>query len=254
MPPLGVRGLLRPTYSRVCRGNGTGGASPSGAGRAGRRRRARPCAGPLPRDGDRPGAPRRPDHRRRLDVDGHDAVQPEPARSRRSGERGRHRRRRRPARLQHDRRLGQPVSGDTRNARLADLARGDRRLDRADGARARLRRPRLPGRLRQDRPGRVDGTGAGRQAGRRALRRADARGPLARTRCHDPGRLGGGRRRGAGADAAGRPRRARTARVSRRRHLRRPLHRQHDGGRTRLPRDRAHRRRADPRRRAREEG
>ena len=36
--------------------------------------------------------------------------------------------------------------------------------------------------------------------------------------------------------------------------VRRPLHRQHDGGRARLPRDRPHRRRADPRRRARGEG
>ena len=47
--------------------------------------------------------------------------------------------RRRPARVQHDRGLRQPVAG-TPGMRVADLARGDRRLDRADGARARLRR------------------------------------------------------------------------------------------------------------------
>ena len=55
----------------------------------------------------------------------------------------------RPARLQHDRGLRQPVAGNAGDARVADLARGDRRLDRADGARARLRRRRLPRRLRQ---------------------------------------------------------------------------------------------------------
>ena len=103
-------------------------------------RRARARARALPRDGDRPGAPRRPDHRRRLDVDGDDAVQPQPARARRPRWRRRGRGGRRPARLQHDRGLRQPVAGHARDARVADLARGDRRLDRADGARARLRR------------------------------------------------------------------------------------------------------------------
>ena len=226
------------------RGTGSGGAAPSRTGGARRRGRARTGAGALPRDGDRSLASPRADHRRRLDVDGDDALQPQSARARRPRRGGGDRRGRRPARLQHDRRLRQPVAGDTRDARLADLARGDRRLDRADGARARLRRPRLPGRLRQDGAGRLDGARARRQAGRRPLRRADARGPLARPGRDDPGRLGGGRCGGARADAPRRPRRARAARMSRRGHLRRPLHRQHDGRRARLPRDRPHRRRA----------
>ena len=50
--------------------------------------------------------------------------------------------------------------GDAGHARVADLARGDRRLDRADGARARLRRARLHRRLRQDRSRRADGARA----------------------------------------------------------------------------------------------
>ena len=183
----GINGSADRTESRPCRtnvqshrGTGSGRAAPSRTGGARSRGRARTGAGALPRHGDRPGAPRRADHRRRLDVDGNDAVQPQPARARRPRRRRGDRCGRRPARLQHDRRLRQPVAGDTRDARLADLARGDRRLDRADGARARLRRPRLPGRLRQDGAGRLDGARPRRQAGGRPLRRADARGPLAR--------------------------------------------------------------------------
>ena len=102
-----------------------------------------------------------------------------------------------------------------RDARLADLARGDRRLDRADDARARLRRARLPRRLRQDDAGRADGARARRQAGVRALRRPDARRPAARARGHDPGRLGGRRRRGARAAHARGAGRARGGRLPR---------------------------------------
>ena len=244
---------IRPTYSRVVapeqealRRRARAGLAACG--------RARACTSAFPRDGDRPVAPRRADHRRRLDLDGDDAVQPQPARARRPRRRRRDCRGRRPAGLQHDRRLRQPVAGNAGDALLADLARGDRRLDRADGARARLRRPRLPGRLRQDGAGRPDGARPRRQAGRRPLRRPDARRPLARPRRDDSGRLGGGRRGGERADAARRPRRARAACVSRAGHVRRPLHRQHDGRRARLPRDRPDRRRADPGRRARGEG
>ena len=180
-----------PTNVQSRRGTGTGGAPPSRAGRARGRSRAGAGTGALPRHGNRSGAPRRPDHRRRLDVDGDDAVQPRPARARRPRRRGRDRGRRGRARLQHDRRLGQPVAGDARDARVADLARGDRRLDRADGARARLRRPRLPGRLRQDGAGRADGARARRQAGRRrstAGRCAPAAGAAARSRSRTSGR------------------------------------------------------------------
>src|SRR6476661_1608797 len=49
-----------------------------------------------------------------------------------------------------DRVVRQPGAGDAGDARLAGLARGHRRLDRADGPRTRLRRARLPGGLRQD--------------------------------------------------------------------------------------------------------
>ena len=161
------------------RSDGARRSSPSRPFRARRRRGARAGARALPRDGHRPGPARRPDRRRRLDLDRDDAVQPEPARARRPRGRRRHARGRRPTRVQHDRRLRQPVAGDSGDARVADLARGDRRLDRADGARARLRRARLPRRLRQDRAGRADGARAGRQAGRRALQRPDAR----RDRC-----------------------------------------------------------------------
>ena len=140
------------------------GASPPRPRSACRRRRTRSGARALPRDGHRPGTARRPDRRHRVGVDGDDAVQPQPPRARRArrGRRGGGRRRR--ARLQHDRRLRQPVAGDAGHAGVAHLARGDRRLDRADGARARLRRRRLHRRLRQDGAGCADGARARRQA------------------------------------------------------------------------------------------
>ena len=87
--------------------------------------------------------------------------------------------RRRPAPVQHDRGLRQPVAGHAGHARLADLARGDRRLDRADDDRARLRRAALHRRLRQDDAGRADGARARGQAGAAALQRPAARGPAA---------------------------------------------------------------------------
>ena len=104
--------------------------------RADRRRRPRPRA----RDAEgrrlhRRG-PREAARRRRDDLDRDDAVQLQPARARQARE-GRHPRRRRHAdRVQHDLRLRRRLDGDDRHARLADLARGDRRLDRARRARA----------------------------------------------------------------------------------------------------------------------
>ena len=99
--------------------------------------------------------------------------------------------------LQHDRGVRQPVAGNAGDARLADLPRGDRGFDRARHACARLRRARLHRRLRQDRPCRADGPGEARQARRGALQRPDAGGAPARAAAHGPGRLGGGRCRGA---------------------------------------------------------
>ena len=100
--------------------------------------------------------------------------------------------------------------------------------------------------LRQDGAGGADGARARRQAGLRPLRRPDARRAAARPRGDDPGRVGGRRRRGAGPADAGRAGRARGRRLPRAGRLRRPLHREHDGGRARLPRDRADRRRPRP--------
>ena len=161
--------------------------------------------------------------------------------------------RRRGARVQHDRGLRQSVAGDARDAGLADLARGDRGLDRADGARPRLRRSCLPRRLRQDRACSPDGARACRQACRRSLQRSDARRTATRQRGDDPGRVGGGRRRGAGPDHTRGARRARAVRVSWSGDLCGPLHREHDGRCARLPRDHGARRRPDPGGRARRE-
>ena len=180
-------------------------------------------------------------------------MQPQPARARRSRERGRRLGRRRGARVQHDRGLRQSVAGDARDAGLADLARGDRGLDRADGPRPRLRRSCLPRRLRQDRACSPDGARACRQACRRSLQRSDARRTATRQRGDDPGRVGGGRRRGAGPDHTRGARRARAVRVSWSGDLCGPLHREHDGRCARLPRDHGARRRPDPGGRARRE-
>ena len=187
-------------------------------------------------------------------MDRDDAVQPQSTRARgarRGGSRGRRRRR---ARVQHDRSLRQPVAGDTGHACLVDLARGDRRLDRADGARARFRRSRLPRRLRQDRACGVDGARTRRQAGCRPLQRPDAGGAAWQPRRDDPGRLGSGGRRRARADPSGGARRARALRLSGSRNVRGPLHCEHNGGGARLPRHHAVGGRAHPGRRARREG
>ena len=170
-------------------------------GRSALRGRAGGRALALPRHGHRPRPARRAARRHRLDLDADDALQPQPAASSPSG---------RPrrwteaggvaARVQHDRRVGQPVAGHARDARVAGLARGDRRLDRADG-RTRTTSTRSSASSAATRPcpaalmalARVD------RPGRRAVRRADAGGPLAGRARDDPGRLGGGRRAGARA-------------------------------------------------------
>ena len=167
---------------------------------------------------------------------------------------------RRRAGVQHDRGLRQPVPGHAGDARVARLARADRGLDRADGHRARLRHAGLHRRLRQDRARRADGAGADRQARGRGLQRPDARGPLARRAGDDPGGVGGRRRAPAGQARAGGARRAGAQRLPRPWHLRRALHRQHDGPRARGPRarrrrhDDGRRRRARAARRARRRG
>ena len=68
--------------------------------------------------------------------------------------------------------------GSRRHARLAGLARDDRRFDRAGGQRPLPRRDGAAGRLRQDHPGRGDGGGAPGYPDRDPLRRHDHAGPL----------------------------------------------------------------------------
>ena len=63
-----------------------------------------------------------------------------------------------------------------------------------------------------------------------------APGPLPRPRRDDPGRLRGGRRRRCRNDEQRRRARARGRRVSGRRCVRRPVHREHDGDGARVPR------------------
>ena len=81
--------------------------------------------------------------------------------------------------------------GTVGHARLARLARGDRRLDRARRARPSLRRARLPRRLRQDESRRRDGARPARHPVRRPLHRLDRARPLPRPRGLDRRRLRG---------------------------------------------------------------
>ena len=193
----------------------------------------------LPRDGHRPGAPGRADRGHRRHVDRHDAVQPQPPRALgRGGARGDDGGRR-AAPVQHDRGLRQPDAGHARDARLAGLARADRRLDRADGRGARLRRAGVHRRLRQDGAGRADGARPHRQAGARDLQRPDARGHVARRAGDDPGGVGGRRRLPRRAHRARGPGRARARGLPRARHLRRPVHGEHDGAGAGVPGHRA---------------
>ena len=150
--------------------------------------------------------------------------------------RGHPRRGRDADRVQHDRRLRRRLDGDRGHARVARLARGDRRLDRARRARAPVRRPRLPRRLRQDDPGGGDGAGAARPPRARALQRLDRARPLPGRRRHDPGRLRGGRRARRGDDERRGGARARERRLPGRGRVRRPVHGEHDVDGARLPR------------------
>ena len=134
--------------------------------RAHRRRRPRACA----RDAERRRLHRRgarePARRRRDDVDRDDAVQPEPARARRSTSSEGIRAAGGTPMEFNTIAVSDGVSmGTDGHARLARLARGDRRLDRARRARPSVRRPRLHRRLRQDDPRRGDGARAARPPG-----------------------------------------------------------------------------------------
>ena len=180
--------------------------------------------------------PRQAARRRRDELDRDDAVQPEPARAG-PARQARHPRGRRHADgVQHDLGLGRRLDGHRGHARLAGLARGDRRLDRARRARPPVRRPRLPRRLRQDDPGRRDGAGAARHARAGALQRLDRARPLPGPRRDDPGRLRGGRRARRREDERRGGARARERGLPGRRRVRRPVHGQHDVDGARLPR------------------
>ena len=184
--------------------------------------------------------------RRRDELDRDDAVQPEPARAR-PARQARHPRRGRDADgVQHDRRVRRRLDGDRGHARVARVARGDRRLDRARRARAHVRRPRLPRRLRQDDPGRRDGAGAARPARPGALQRLDRARPLQGRRRHDPGRLRGRRRACGRHDERRGGARARERRLPGRGRLRRSVHREHDVDGARLPRHLPGRAERDP--------
>ena len=114
-----------------------------------------------------------------------------------------------------------------------DLARGDRRLDRADGPRPRLRRARVPRGLRQDGARRADGAGAGRQARRScstAGRCARAAGAGARSTIQDVWEAVGAYRARAACPRADLDELERDA-CPGAGHLRRAVHRQHDGDR-----------------------
>ena len=191
--------------------------------------------------------PREADRRRRHDVDRDDAVQPQPARPRGARQARRPRRGRDTDGVQHDRGLGRRLDGHVGHARVADLARGDRRLDRARRARAPLRRARHARRLRQDEPGRGDGGRPPRHPGGRLLHRLDRPGSLPRARRLDRRRLRGDRRARGREDQRRRPARARVGRLPGRGRLRRPVHRQHDVDDPRLPRALALRHERDPR-------
>ena len=171
-------------------------------------------------------------------VDRDDAVQLQPPRAGGEGQGGHPRGRRDADGVQHDLGLGRDHDGDAGHAGLAGLARGDRRLDRA-------RRARRTTSTRSSRSSGCDKTIPGAVM---ALARLDIPGVDALRRL-DP-------RPGASAAATSRSRtssrpsaptpparsgrgaaRARGGRLARRRRLRRPVHREHDGDRVRVPGD-----------------
>ena len=130
---------------------------------------------------------------------------------------------------EHDLGVRRRLDGDRGHARVAGVARGDRRLDRAGRARPHVRRARLPGRLRQDDPGGGDGARAPRHPRARPLQRLDRAGPAtgaATSPIQDVFEVVGAH--AAGKVSAGGGPRARERRLPRRRRVRRPVHRQHD--------------------------
>ena len=156
-----------------------------------------------------------------------------PARPRRARQGGRPRRRRHAAGVQHRRHLRRDHDGHPGDEGLAGQPRGDSRLDRADGPRLPVRRDRRPLRLRQDDPRLRDGAGPARRPLGGPLRRLDRPRPLAWPRRHDPRRLRGDRRPQRRRHERRGTERARGRRKPRRRGLRWPVHRQHDGLRLR---------------------
>ena len=113
-------------------------------------------------------------------------------------------------------------------ARLAGVARGDRRFDRAVRDVASARRRRRAVGLRQDDPGLRDGARAARRARRDAVRRADGARRVRGQGRHDPGCVRGGRRARRGADVDRAAHRAREPARAPARRVRRPVHGQHD--------------------------
>ena len=95
---------------------------------------------------------------------------------------------------QHDRDLRRDHDGHHRHARLAGVARADRRLDRARRLGACVRRAGDDLRLRQDDPGHRDGARAPGHPRADALRRLDPARSLQGRRGHDPAGVRGGRR------------------------------------------------------------
>ena len=137
--------------------------------------------------------------------------------------------------------------GTVGHARLARLARGDRRLDRARRTRAPLRRARPARRLRQDEPRRRDGGRPPRHPGRRLLHGLDrARASTGSARSRSATSTRGSARTRPGRSAP-------TTCTSSSRlacpgagRLRRPVHGQHDVDDPRLPRTVAVRHERDP--------
>ncbi len=187
------------------------------------RRRARDAQGRrLQRRG-----PGQAHHRRGHDLDRDDALQPQPATSRRGGEGGRQGRRWHAHGVQHHRGVRRRSHGHRGHEGLARQPRGRGRLHRAGGTWTPLRRPRRAHRLRQDQPRCGHGRGPARYPQRGALQRhhlpghVQGRAPGRRQRLRGHRRLLGGQAERRGAL------RHRGGRLSRRGRLRRPVHGQH---------------------------
>ena len=167
------------------------------------------------------------------DLDRRDAVQHAPARARRAGEGGHARRGRHADRVQHHRRLRRHHDGHRGHARLAGVARGDRRLDRAGRRSAHL----LDGVVAlsgcdKTIPATVMALARLDVPGADALRRADHAGPFraaSDVTIQDVFEAVGAH--AAGKMTEGELRALEDARLSGRGRLRRAVHRQHHGDR-----------------------